>query len=110
MEGEAIAVGWLLEQGFEILHRNWRHAHLEIDIIAVKDQRLHIVEVKARWSSSFGRPEEAVTRKKFRRLKRAADEYLYRNPGYPWFQYDILAITLRRGQPPEIFLLEDVFL
>ncbi len=110
MEGEAIAVAWLLEQGFEILERNWRHAHLEIDIIAIKEERLHFVEVKARWSSSFGHPEEAVTRKKFRSLKRAADEYLFHHPHYPWFQYDILAITLRRGLSPEIFLLEDVFL
>ena len=32
--GEKIAAGWLEAHGLRILDRNWRHRHLELDIIA----------------------------------------------------------------------------
>ncbi len=109
-EAEQMAVDWLLEKGYEILHRNWRHSYFEIDIVAKKGEKLHIVEVKARHHSPFGHPEDSVTRKKFKRLQRATDEFLFRNPGYKWLQYDILAITFYRNKETAFFLLEDVFL
>ena len=56
--GENIASAHLLELGFEILERNWRYKHLEIDIIASKENLLHIVEVKTRTSLLFGYPEQ----------------------------------------------------
>ena len=109
-EGEQMAINWLKEKGYEILHHNWRHSHYEIDIVAKKAGKLHIVEVKARHNSVFGHPEDSVTKKKFKNLQRAVDEYLFLNPGYKWLQYDILAITLFNNKKPEFFLLEDVFL
>jgi putative endonuclease len=109
-ESEEMAVKWLIENGYTILHRNWRHKQFEIDIVALKDKFLHIIEVKSRHFSSCGRPEDSVSKKKFRNLKRAADEYLYLNQGYRWIQYSILAITLFNDKDPEFFLLEDVFL
>jgi putative endonuclease len=109
-DGESMAANWLQEKGYEILHRNWRHSHYEIDIIALRDDMLHIIEVKARHSSPFGYPEDSVGKKKFKSLQRAADEFLFLNPGYKWIQYSILAITLFRDKEPEFFLIEDVFL
>jgi len=47
-EGETLAAQWLKEKGYEILQRNWRHSHYEIDIIALKNKMLHIIEVKSR--------------------------------------------------------------
>jgi len=44
--GENMAISHLSELGYEIMHRNWRYKHLEIDIIASKDKLLHIIEVK----------------------------------------------------------------
>ena len=32
--GEELAAKWLLTKGFVMLHRNWRQARYEIDIIA----------------------------------------------------------------------------
>jgi len=110
VEGEKMAEQWLKTKGYDILHRNWRYSYYEIDIIAMKNNVLCFVEVKARKSSSFGFPEESVTRKKFKRLQRAADEYLYRHPGHKWIQFHIFAITLYPDREPEYFLLEDVFL
>lgn len=109
-EGEEMAAKWLAEHGYKILHRNWRHSYHEIDIIAAKGKFLHFVEVKARRSSPYGNPEDSVTKKKFKNLQKAADEYLFRHPGHQWIQYDILSITLRSGGDAEYFLLEDVFL
>jgi putative endonuclease len=109
-QGEKLADAWLQQQGFDILHRNWRHSHYEIDIIAIKNDILSFIEVKTQNASPYTHPEEQVTRKKFRALQRAADEYLFRNPGYKWIQYHILAITLYPNRAPEYFLLEDVYL
>ncbi len=109
-EAEEMAVNWLKDNGFDILHRNWRFSHYEIDIVAYKGDTLHFVEVKARKAFSFGFPEESVSRKKFKHLQRAADQFLYLNPGHKWIQYDILAIRLFADGENEFFLLEDVFL
>jgi putative endonuclease len=109
-EGEQMAIKWLQEKGYEILHLNWRYSYFEIDIVAKKGEKLHIVEVKARNGNQFGNPEDSVTKKKFKRLQKATDEFLFLNPGYKWIQYDVLAITLYNYKEPEYFLLEDVFL
>jgi putative endonuclease len=108
--GEELAVAWFKTKGYAILHCNWRHSHYELDIVALKNKILHIVEVKARRDSPFGYPEDSVTKKKFKNLQRAADEFLFLNPGYKWIQYDILSITFFKNKEPEYFLIEDVFL
>lgn len=109
-EGEELAAQWLIAKGYTLLHRNWRYSYHEIDIIATKGKFLHFIEVKARKASSLGNPEDSVTRKKFKYLKKAADEFLYLNPGHNWIQYDILSITLQKNGTADYFLLEDVFL
>ncbi|MEO7923226.1 MAG: YraN family protein [Chitinophagaceae bacterium] len=109
-EGEELAVRWLEEKGYTILQRNWRYGKVEIDIIATKDKFLHFIEVKTRNFSRFGHPEDSVTKKKFKFLQRASDEYLFRNPGHPWIQYNILSITLYKNGEIEYFFIEDVFM
>jgi len=108
--GENMAAIWLKEHGYEILHRNWRWDHYEIDIIAIKGDVLSIIEVKTRMESEFGNPEDSVTKSKFRMLKSAAMRYLHQHPGYSWIQFDILAITILHNGEIEYFLLEDVYL
>lgn len=107
--GEDMATAYLQQHNYTILHRNWRHSHYEIDIIALKDKVLHFIEVKIRSSKKFGLPEEAVTKKKFKSLLNAADEFLYQHQHYPHVQYDVLAITLHKNTTPEFFLIEDVY-
>jgi putative endonuclease len=107
-EGEELAAQWLVKNGYTLLQRNWRHSYHEIDIIATKGKFLHFVE--ARKKSPFGNPEDSVTKKKFKNLQRAADEYLFLYPGHKWIQYDILSITLKGNGEAEYFLIEDVFL
>jgi putative endonuclease len=109
-QGEELAAKWLTSKGFEVLHRNWRYSHYEIDIVAKKQKMLHFIEVKARNHSHVGFPEDGVRKKKFRNLKRAADQYLYLHPGNKWIEYNILAITFFKDREPECFLFEDVYL
>ena len=109
-DGENMAVDWLIAKGYEILHRNWRYKYYEIDIVALKNKMLHFIEVKTRNESTIGFPEDSVTKKKFKSLQKAADEFLFLNPGYKWIQYDVLSITVHKSKEPDFFLLEDVFL
>ena len=62
--GEQLAANYLYEAGYTILHRNWRHRHWEVDIIACRGNRLHFVEVKTRQNLSYGLPEESITKEK----------------------------------------------
>ena len=108
-EAEQMAVSYLIENGYEILYCNWRYSHYEIDIIARKSDFLKIVEVKSLKGSNIKYPEESVTKKKFKNLKRASEEFLFQNPQYQHVQFDILSI-IRNGEASEFFLIEDVFL
>lgn len=108
-EAERLAECWLREKSFEILFCNWRHSHYEIDIIAHKNNILHFVEVKARKSKAFGNPEDSVTRKKFKYLQKAADEFLFLHPEYRFIQFDILSIIREKNENPEFFLIEDFY-
>ena len=68
------------------------------------------IEVKTRKGNESTRPESSVNKQKFRSIKWAANAYLRQNPGNPWIQYDILAITIKQWGETEYFLLEDVYL
>jgi len=107
---EDLAVIYLEGKGYEILFRNWRHSHYEIDIIAFKNQVLHFIEVKARTTTNYGFPEQAVDKRKFRHLLKAADAFLFQYPQYKHVQYDIIAIIHSKRKSPEYFLIEDVYL
>lgn len=107
--GEEAAVRHLQGMGYHIQHRNWRTSFYEIDIIAVKDNILHFIEVKTRHSLKYGYPEEQVSRKKFLNLKKAAEYFLTLNPYWKRIQFDILSITRLHGKKEEYLLIEDVY-
>ncbi|MBQ0006020.1 MAG: YraN family protein, partial [Alistipes sp.] len=46
--GEDSALQFLLGKGLTLMERNWRHRHLEVDLIMLGDDGVHIVEVKSR--------------------------------------------------------------
>lgn len=108
--GEELAVKYLEQKGFTILHRNWRFGRYEIDIIALKDGILHFVEVKLRSYQGFGAPEENVTKQKMKFLMLAADEFLHHNKEYRHISFDILSITDAPRKQPEYFFIQDVYL
>lgn len=75
--GEDFACRYLQSKGYEILARNFRcHRYGEIDIIAKQKSVISFIEVKTRTSTRFGRPIEAVTVMKQRKIHRCAEYYL----------------------------------
>jgi putative endonuclease len=107
--GEMLAVKYLQEKGFTILHRNWRRGHLEVDLVAERKGLLHFVEVKSRTSRHFGYPEERVNKEKVRNLMRAAAAYIDCHPGWKRFQIDILSIQCIHGETPAFLFIEDIY-
>lgn len=67
---------YLQQQGFTILERNWKTKWCEIDIIGLKDDRVHFVEVKYRRSSRFGDGLSAITPRKMKQMRFAAELWL----------------------------------
>ena len=108
-QGEDLAVNYLSKNGFTILHRNWRHRYVEIDIIAYKEKILHFIEVKTRTGTAFGLPEEAVSKKKMEQMKLGAEEYQYQHPEWKYIQFDVLAINIVNNQSVEYWFNEDVY-
>lgn len=108
-KGETLAAGWLQQNGYSILERNWRYKRCEIDIIATRNNRLHIVEIKTRTTATFGLPEESINRQKMNCLKQAALAYQAQHSAWVLLQFDVLSITLFAGESATYFLIEDVF-
>jgi putative endonuclease len=91
-QGEEIAVAYLLKNGYHILERNWRHKHLEIDIIANINATLVVVEVKLRANAYYGNPEEFVTKSKQKKIIKAADFYIKENNINWETRFDVISI------------------
>ena len=107
-DGEAAAVAYLKENGYEILHTNWQRGHFELDIVAKTEDELVIVEVKTRSEGSIMEPEDAVTNQKIRNIVAAADTYIkFFDIDLP-ARFDIISII---GKSPnfEIDHIEDAF-
>ena len=107
--GEELAVNYLIGKGYEILERNWRNNHKEIDIIAKDGTDLVIVEVKTRQTDEYGNPDVAVTKKKQRMLIAAANAYITRNNLDIETRFDIISIIFKDDEPV-IEHIEDAFL
>jgi putative endonuclease len=108
--GEELGAAWLQENGFTILHRNWRAGRIETDIIATKEGVLHFIEVKTRRSLSFGNPEDRVDRSKLGRMIDAGSAYLSEHPEWRHICFDILSVRIGVDQKTEFLLIEDVYL
>jgi putative endonuclease len=105
--GEQLAVKFLIEKQFIILHCNWRFKKTEVDIIACKNNKLHFVEVKTRTQQQFGMPEDSINDRKMNALKKAAVAFLEQFPQYELLQFDVVSILLLNTT--EILYIEDVF-
>lgn len=70
---ESKACDFLIKNGFRIIERNFYSKFGEIDIIALKDEVLHFVEVKS--GKSF-EPIYAITPEKLKKVIKTANFYL----------------------------------
>lgn len=108
-KGEDLAAAHLEAKGWQLLHRNWRHAGAEVDIVALDGHTLVLVEVKTRSSVRFGRPEEFVSPKKQRFLAEAASCYMEQF-GHDWaVRFDIVSVLLLKNGKYQVTHFEDAF-
>lgn len=107
-KGEEEGQLYLKKKGFTILHTNWRWHHYELDIVATIDAELVIVEVKTRSVDFLISPEDAIDRKKIKRIVAAADAYArYFNIDLP-VRFDIITV-IRNNDNYRIDHIEDAF-
>ncbi len=73
---EDLAAEYLIDQGYDILERNFRRRGGELDIVAKKDGILVICEVKYRRTGRTGASLEAVDYRKQKKISQMAGLYL----------------------------------
>lgn len=107
-KGEQLAVDFLIENGYDIVERNYRFNKAEVDIIAQKEDVLAIIEVKTRSTTDFGNPQDFVKPKQIKNLVKAVDEYVTVNSLNVEVRFDIMAIVKEKKEF-KIEHLEDAF-
>lgn len=92
--GEQAAADWLVAEGHEIIARNWRTRYCEIDIVSMKDDVLWFTEVKYRKNDDFGGGLAAITAKKQRQMRFAAELFMTQSPQYEGCDMRLLAVAV----------------
>jgi ribonuclease HII len=101
---ENAASEYLVRAGHKILNRNWKNKFCEIDIVSAKDNIIYFTEVKYRKKLDQGDGLSAITTKKLKQMKFAAEFYAL-SERITDIDLRLTAISVS-GQPPlvEIFL------
>jgi putative endonuclease len=108
-KAEAIAMSRLKQAGYKIIDQNFRTRIGEIDIIAKDGPTIVFVEVKARRTSRYGHPKQAVTPAKQRKISMVALEYL-KSTGQNTAKarFDVVAVTAM-SYDPKIEIIKNAF-
>jgi putative endonuclease len=91
-----MAEAYLIARGLRLIAMNWHCPWGELDLVMLDGEELVFVEVKTRRGEGAGRPGEAVSATKGRRLLRAAESFIDQHPDMHdriW-RVDLVAITL----------------
>lgn len=107
--GENVAVNLLIEKGYTILERNYRINHLEVDIIALKDDTIVFVEVKTRSVDFLVSPSEAVSIRKQWLIVKAADGYVRHFNRQENARFDIIIVLHDNGNIVSVEHMEDAY-
>ena len=97
------AVSYLIDQGFEIVDRNFYTRFGEIDIIALKSEVLHFIEVKS--ALDYELAIQNITPAKLKKILRSSDVFLKKHAVNRDYCIDALIV-----EPIEIVLLENITL
>ncbi len=98
--GEDLACEKLVAEGCAIVERNWRMGHFEVDIVAMKGNRIIFAEVKTR-ANATSDPLDAIDKRKIMRMSVSADAYIRHSNCKHEPQFDVFAIS---GTPNEYTL------
>ena len=108
-EGESYAQQYLIRNGYKLLHANWKCGSYELDIVAVKDGCLVVVEVKTRSTDNFEHPQEAITNRKIRNIINATHEYILQFNWNGETRFDVVSV-IPVGDSYRLEHIEDAFL
>lgn len=110
--GEELAGDFLAKKGHRILHRNWNlHHGCELDIVTMKDNILHFVEVKTRtktYEGKGGQPEEAVDYRKITHIARAILHYMAYYHLTNNYVIDVIGIVYRSDTDYDLNYIENI--
>ncbi|KPK66314.1 MAG: hypothetical protein AMK73_00335 [Planctomycetes bacterium SM23_32] len=111
--GEREAADHLKRLGYTILERNYRIRQGEIDLVAFRDGVLAFVEVRAQTEPAMVDALYTITRRKQRRIIKAAQTYVALNAverGEVELRFDVVAVLFNdRGQRRDIRHIEGAF-
>jgi putative endonuclease len=108
-QGEEIAREHLLDEGYSILHRNWRYKKAEVDLIAMDGDTLVFIEVKTRSYVYLGEPEDSVNFRKQDLLISAASAYMHLHEHEWAYRFDVISLVKESDQRYHIKHLIDAF-
>lgn len=97
-KGEEMAIAFLKSKGYSILHTNWRFGKKELDIVAMNQNMLCVIEVKTRFGDFWEEPKEAVTRRKQKTIIETTEAYMDRFNLNCEVQFDIISIIVQNGK------------
>ena len=107
---EQLAADYLVNAGYGIVQRNWRHFHKEIDIIVEKNNTLVIVEVKSRYGRDVT-ADELISNQKQRHIVDAAEAYIQKFGVDLEARFDIIIVTFGQEEGKgEIEHIENAFI
>lgn len=92
---------FLLENGYTIVDKNFYSRFGEIDIIVIKDEVLHFVEVKS--ALDYELAVQNITKGKLSKIIKTGDVYLKKNALNVDYMYDAVIVT-----PENIWHLENI--
>ena len=107
--GEDFAARHLKKLGWRILERNWRHGHLELDIIGAHKGVIIFVEVKTRKKESLYRGAEAVDKNKRIKIIKTAMMFLSENNIDLQPRFDVVEVTTFKNKESQIIHFENAF-
>lgn len=106
--GEQMAADYMFRAGYEILGRNVREGHCEIDIIARDDDEIVFTEVRTRSESIIASPDETVGPQKLGRLIRAAAMWAENNNYSGPYRIDFAGVTVSASEEPKLEYIKSI--
>jgi putative endonuclease len=95
---EILAAALLMLKGYRILARRHRTRLGEIDLIAVRGQRLAFVEVKRR--PTLNEAAQSIGERQTQRIAAAAEQWVWKHPAFHSHQIGLDAVVVAPGRWP----------
>jgi putative endonuclease len=111
MDAEQLAADYLHTHGLKVLARNLRCKAGELDLVCLDAEVLAVIEVRQRGRRDFGGALCSVTWRKQRRIIRATQFFLAKQPLWRTHavRFDVFAVEGRPESAHQIHWVKDAF-